>query len=206
MRASEPPATSEFALLVSDFENRSGLQGVDHEVKQGLSRSTLVFQLAHPTERFYRILEVLVCDREWGEESTATIQKRTPSNRLSCPEAKYLIRTLSESLNISRLSFKEDFFSRYTRSVSNAESQIVASANHIVYGRRGAGKSSLLLYALRTREGSNQPSAWLDMQVFQNRADTGVFTTVLHSIVEQLKPLLGGSPQICGHRIPARRA
>jgi hypothetical protein len=116
----------------------------------------------------------------------STIKKRTPNNRLQSPEGRYFLRILSESLNINRRSFKDDFFARYTKSVSNAEAQITAAANHIVFGRRGAGKSSLLLYAMRTREKQGQPSVWLDMQVYQKRSDNHVVLDVFAEILNQL--------------------
>ena len=93
------------------------------------------------------------------------------------------LRTLSESLNINRHSFKDDFFSRYTKSVFGAEEQIAAAANHIVYGRRGAGKSSLLLYALRIRENRGEPSLWVDMQQYANRRDLSVVAHLLFGML-----------------------
>jgi hypothetical protein len=103
------------------------------------------------------------------------------------------LQTLSESLNISRLSFKEDFFARYTTSVSNAESQIKAAANHIVFGRRGAGKSSLLLYALRSRDIESEPSAWVDMQVYERRNDNRVVLDIMNEVLHQLEGVVSRS-------------
>ena len=76
---------------------------------------------------------------------------------------------------------------RYTKSVFGAEEQITASANHIVFGRRGAGKSSLLLYAPHTREQLKRPSVWIDMQVYAQRSDTGVIVDLLKEVVLQAK-------------------
>jgi hypothetical protein len=177
----------EVKAVLQKFETRSGLEGVEYEVKHGPARETLVLRLANPTERFYKILQDAKATVSDDLAPTFTIQKRTPTNRLQSPEAKYLLRTLAESLNISRFSFKEDFFARYTKSVSNAEAQITAAANHIVYGRRGAGKSSLLLYAMRRREAENRPTAWIDMQVYEKRRDNRVILDVISEIVSQLR-------------------
>lgn len=99
----------------------------------------LIFRVANPTERFYKLLQEINPTVSAGNGPTiiSTVKKRTPNNRLQSPEARYFLRILSESLNISRASFKDDFFARYTKSVSNAEAQITAAANHIVFGRRG---------------------------------------------------------------------
>lgn len=177
--------------VVQQFEARSGLQGVDYEVKPRLDGHALIFRVANPTERFYKLLQEINPTVSAGNGPTiiSTVKKRTPSNRLQSPEARYFLRILSESLNINRGSFKDDFFARYTKSVSNAEAQITAAANHIVFGRRGAGKSSLLLYAMRTRERESQPSVWLDMQVYQKRADNRVVLDVFSEILRQLTDL-----------------
>ncbi len=179
--------------IVHEFESRSGLQGVDYEVKERPDGQALIFQVANPTERFYKLLQEIGPTFTQGlfPASTviSTVQKRTPSNPLQSPEARYFLRILSESLNINRFSFKDDFFARYTKSVSNAEAQITASANHIVYGRRGAGKSSLLLYAMRTRERDGQPSVWLDMQVYEKRKDNRVVLDVFAEILRQLSEM-----------------
>ena len=153
----------------------------------------LIFRVANPTDRFYRLLQEVSPTFAEGLfpclDGDINRAKRTPSNRLQSPEARYFLRILSESLNINRSSFKDDFFARYTKSVSNAEAQITASANHIVYGRRGAGKSSLLLYAMRTRERERLPSVWLDMQVYEKRSDNRVVLDVLSEILEQVSNL-----------------
>jgi hypothetical protein len=174
--------------VVQQFEARSGLQGVDYDVKPRPDGHALIFRLANPTERFYKLLQEInpTISAENGPAIISTVQKRTPTNRLQSPEGRYFLRILSESLNINRGSFKDDFFARYTKSVSNAEAQITAAANHIVFGRRGAGKSSLLLYAMRMRERETQPSVWLDMQVYQKRADNRLALDVFSDILRQL--------------------
>jgi hypothetical protein len=179
--------------VLTSFKRRSGFTGVEYEVKQRADSQALVLQMANPTDRFFRVL--LEARSEVGRDDgpTVTIKQRTPRNRLQSPEARYFLQTLSESLNISRFSFKEDFFARYTKSVSNAEAQITAAANHIVFGRRGAGKSSLLLYALRSRDADSQASAWIDMQIYESRDDKRVVLDILIDVLQQLEPSLSSS-------------
>ena len=183
----------EVEAVLANFKRRSGFDGVDYEIKQRSESQALVLQMANPTERFFRVLQEARSELANQNGPTVTIEKRTPRSRLQSSEAKYFLRTLSESLNVSRMSFKEDFFARYTKSVSNAEAQITAAANHIVFGRRGAGKSSLLLYALRTRNWSTEPSAWVDMQVYESRNDNRVVLDILIVVLDQLKEFMGRS-------------
>jgi hypothetical protein len=183
----------EVEAVLTNFRRRSGFDGVEYEVKQRGDTQALVLQMANPTERFFRVLLEAKSDIARDDAPTVTIQERTPRNRLQSAEAKYFLQTLSESLNISRFSFREDFFARYTKSVSNAEAQITAAANHIVFGRRGAGKSSLLLYALRSRDTETQPSAWIDMQVYESRNDNRVVLDILIDVLQQLEAFMARS-------------
>jgi len=183
----------EVEAILATFKRRSGFDGVEYDVKPRGDTQAVVLQMANPTERFFRVLQEAKSEVDRDDAPTVTIQKRIPRNRLQSPEAKYLLQTLSESLNISRFSFKEDFFARYTKSVSNAEAQITAAANHIVFGRRGAGKSSLLLYALRSRDAEAQPSAWIDMQVYESRNDNRVVLDILIDVLQQLQGFIGSS-------------
>lgn len=180
--------------VLQEFEKRSGLEGVEYEVKPALIGQVLILKMANPTERYYGILEGARSQVSEDDGPMSTIRRRTPTNRLQSPEAKYLLRTLAESLTISPQSFKEDFFARYTKSVSNAEAQVTALANHIVYGRRGAGKSSLLLYAMRSREERKLPSAWANMQIYEKRRDVKVVVEVILEILEQLRDSLALVP------------
>jgi Cdc6-like AAA superfamily ATPase len=193
MNHTAPEADSDIKQIIADFQSRTGLRDVDYEVKQRSDGQLLILKMANPTDRFYRSLTNIVEEKGFEQIPTPTIKVRAPANRLQSPEAKYFLRMLAESLNINRFSFRDEFFERYTNSVSNAEAQITAAANHIVYGRRGAGKSSLLLYAMRRRELERLQSAWIDMQTYQQRRDSKVVLEILADVMNQLKAALAVS-------------
>lgn len=186
---------SEDALIKriqNTFEQKSGLVGIVGEIREREGGSVLVLKVANPTDRLFKILEDARASVSAEAEKVpmATLVTKKRGNLLQEAEGKLLLRTLSESLNINRYSFKDDFLSRYTKSVFGAEEQIAASANHVVYGRRGAGKSMLLLYALHNRKSAGMPSVWVDMQVFARRDDEAVIANVLRDIFEQTAEIL----------------
>jgi hypothetical protein len=191
--------------LLTEFEDRSGLTGIDYDVIARPTGKALVLEMAHPTDRYFRVLQE--AQDKLGDDTapTSTIRKRSASNRLQSPEAKYFLRTLSESLNINRFSFKEDFFARYTKSVSNAESLITAAANHIVLGRRGSGKSSLLLFALRVRDREKRRSAWVDMQAYERRKDARLAVDIITEIIRQFGSMIDQSPLYGAVQVMLRR-
>lgn len=150
----------------------------------------LIIQFASPTEQHYRIHNSLVSalpeDNPFKERSTVQARRTSPKNRLLLPETQMLKRVIGESLTIDRNSFNEDFFSRYTASVTALEQQITTNANYVIYGRRGAGKSSLLAYAMHSTIGNGSPYSWVAMQTFAKRSDHQVIAAVIAAILYDL--------------------
>ena len=175
------------------FEVKSGLTGIQTELRERGGNGVLLLKVANPTERLFEILEQVRSDLSAGniEAPLVTLIKKRAKNLLLGAEGRLLLKTLSESLNINRYSFGTDFLARYTKSVSGSEDQVIAAANHIVFGRRGAGKSILLLYSLHSRTNLSLPSVWVDMQVYARRDDVGVISDVLCEVLRQISPFVG---------------
>ena len=180
--------------IYNQFVDNSGLTGIEFETKKRGDDEVLVIHLAHPTERLFKILQNAIdsIPEEQKENTLATLKKKSKPNILQSPEGKLLLRTLSESLNINQQSFSKE---RYIKSVFNAEEQIKASGNHIVFGRRGAGKSSLLLYAMNARIESNFPCIWVNMQVYANNTENSVIVEILHDILDQSKGIISNDSE-----------
>jgi len=176
--------------LVSEFERKSGLKNVRHTLVEKPIRSVLFLHVANPTDRYYEILESVVTSSDIEDHLAVSIKASSAENLIDAAEGQYLLRILSEIQNVNRYTFEHDFFQRYTMSVSGAEAQIVANSNHVVWGRRGAGKSMLLLYAWHTRRHDGVPSVWIDMQVYSSRSDVNLIADVLAEIIEQSGALL----------------
>ena len=126
-------------------------------------------------------------ENPYKEKTTIVKRPRNPNNYLKLPETQFLRTVLSESLTANQHSFPDDFFSRYIKSVSGDEEQIIGQSNHIVYGRRGSGKSSLLAYLMHNLRHSKSPYAWVDIQTYSGRRDIGAIAEIFIDIIEQLK-------------------
>jgi Cdc6-like AAA superfamily ATPase len=175
--------------VMDAFKRQSRLSSVDFDIRE--HTNYLLLYLANPTNRFFRILNQTLdsIPEENPYQQHTTIKKRpkSPSERLLLSEVQLLRTVLSESLTVTLHSFEDDFFSRYTVSVFGAEAQIKSHGNHIVYGRRGAGKSSLLAFFMHCLRQEKKPYAWVAMQTYNNREDIHVVTDVLMEVVEQLQ-------------------
>lgn len=102
------------------FEEVSGLVNVPYEVKKTVDGPVLVIMVSHVPKRLYSLLNAVISEiipDQVDGGAIATISKLPKSNVLDGAEAKLLIKTLSETQNVSRHSFPDDFFERYTYSV-----------------------------------------------------------------------------------------
>ena len=185
--------------IVNVFEHKSGLSGLKTEVKLRTGSTVCKIFVANPTDRLFEILEESMEEvkRKFDidEQLVVTLKKDSAGNLLARAEGQAFVRGLVETLNVNRYSFERDFMARYTPSVAGAESQITASANHVVYGRRGAGKSMLLLYALHMRSEEKRPSVWIDIQVYSHREDDGAIADIFVDLLEQAASLAKDSEQ-----------
>lgn len=167
----------------------SRLRGIelDHYIKNRPDGDYLVFEIAKPNSNFFSILsdidQKLEADHPFKERIVLQERKKRPSDVFEMPEIKFLRRELTQSLTVHRNTFKEDFFNRYTNSVQNYEGDILGNANFIVYGRRGAGKSSLLAYAMHRLIDLDRPIVWIAMQTFSARADIQAIFSILAEIL-----------------------
>lgn len=188
--AIDPSLRRQVEEMLTAYSSHFGGIRPDWYLKDRPDGPYLIIQFANPTEQHYRIHNSLVSalpeDNPLKERSTVQARRTSPKNRLLLPETQMLKRVISDSLTIDRNSFNDDFFSRYTASVTALEQQITTNANYVIYGRRGAGKSSLLAYAMHSAISVRAPYSWVPMQTFARRNDHQVVPAVIAAILHDL--------------------
>lgn len=161
------------------------------QVKKRPDGNYLIFEMSYPTDRFFAALEEvnreLDEDHPFRDRLSIHTRNKQPTNRLETPETQLFRREISESLTVDSNTFGENFLKRYTPSVTNHEEQIVSKGNFLVYGRRGAGKSSLLAYDLHHLKDGSDPFAWIAMQTYSRRADLQAVASVFAEIFRELR-------------------
>ncbi|MFZ6642929.1 hypothetical protein ACO0LL_24635 [Undibacterium sp. TC4M20W] len=182
--------------VIDKFTLRLGGIRPSYQIKSRPDGEFLVFEFAHENTRFYKILEDIerTLDEDHLFYGRCVISNRLskPKDVLVIPETKLLQKAISESLTIDKHSFGDAFFDRYTASVTNFEQEIISSANHIVYGRRGAGKSSLLAYAMHKLDAKKFPYSWVAMQTYSSRKDEDVICDILIDILSNIENISQG--------------
>jgi len=175
--------------VLKDFQTKSGIRGLNFDLQERSDGYLMNIFLGNPNNRFYEILRSIT--ENLGDEdplqARINLKKTTRNPWTRSPESNFLRREISDTLNIDRNVDTADFSYRYIDSVSGAEEQIDSAGNHIVYGRRGAGKSSLLVYAMGNLHKKGHPSIWMSMQAYRGRGDWEVIVDVCEEIIEQVR-------------------
>jgi Cdc6-like AAA superfamily ATPase len=189
---------TELLQIKGNFEVSSGLTGLGHEFKSTSSGKAIVVFVSSPSERLFELLSEATKSvvGDFDDGIVATLKQVSRERIVEGPEVRLLLKLLSESQTVHRHSFGDALLSRYTTTVSGAEQQVVSKANHIVFGRRGAGKSMLLLYSLTLREKEDLPSVWLDFQAYSKRRDDEAIGDVLCDLVGELEAKFGQSNRL----------
>lgn len=187
---SDTGARESLGEVLDAYAKRLGGTKPSHYVKERPDGPYLIIEFAKPSNRQFRVHNEIVSklsdDNIFKERSTVQRRSAAPKERLRLPETQLLRNAIAENLTIDQHSFEKGFFERYTTSVSGFEQQITANANYAVYGRRGAGKSSLLAYAMHISKRNGGVHSWVAMQTYANRSDESVVPTVISAILYEL--------------------
>lgn len=95
------------------------------------------------------------------------------------PRATELIRLISAR---SRVSEVQPSLS-YIRDVRASISAVTAGRHHLVFGRRGAGKTALLVEAKSQVDREGALSCWVNLQTYRNEPADRVFLYILEEIL-----------------------
>lgn len=185
--------------VVDAVTRQLGGIALDWSIKRRPDGEYLIFDSAAPSAKIIHAInsvnDNLTDSHPLKEKLIAGKRKTKPASRLSLPETKLFRREISESLTVDKNTFGSEFLERYTPSVSNFEEIVVSNANCVIYGRRGAGKSSLLGYAMHQLRSTEGAYAWVALQTYNGRKDFHAIPSILTELVLQIK-VIGGNVEI----------
>ena len=106
---------------------------------------------------------------------------------LSSREVELLRSLISRSLRVTRDKAAEGPIVQFVPFGGGEEHRAIQPTNHAILGRRGVGKSSLILLAYHRIVRDGNIPVWLDLQAYSGRNDVGVILEVLReTIVESI--------------------
>ena len=149
----------------------------------------LAIQVGRVNEIYASAVERLKSDPQlftsFGER--IFLREARPEAWLVSQECQILQQLISESLTVGRSTLESDFHEKFIPFLGGEERRIYGEANHVVFGRRGAGKSSLVLYACHQARKASFPFHWIAIQQYRRRQDLQVIPQVLAELVEALR-------------------
>ncbi len=102
---------------------------------------------------------------------------------------------ITRSLRVTSDQLSEDLVIQFVPFRAREEQTITQPANHAILGRRGVGKSSLVLLGVRRLLASGHHPVWLDMQPYRGRADVRSIAEILREILQLARHGLKGTNQ-----------
>lgn len=175
--------------FVERFAASCGIRTPAYELVDKAGESYLAIHVGKITEFYAQKLSELRSTLGLDNEfSTRVFLKQSrPVSWLQSSETQILQRLLAESLTVGRSSLKSPFFRRSAFVVGGEEQRVYSETNHVIFGRRGAGKSSLVLFACNRAQRDGTPYAWLTLQQYRGRHDLLVIPQVLYELVDAIE-------------------
>lgn len=126
------------------------------------------------------------CD---GESLVETIiDKSNMFASLNVPEMTRLVTSVEEATR----STKEGVL-YFVEPAGGSLARVVSRRHHIIFGRRGSGKSSLLRKAAADLTVDRAPIAWVDLEPFKGHSYPDLLLSVLIATLEAFKDWLDGA-------------
>ncbi len=116
---------------------------------------------------------------------------QTVSNAILSPEVEALRALIGRSLVVSPATAKAGKHIHFAPFAGQHDLELVQRANHVIVGRRGVGKSSLILATIQILKRRGDKTSWVDMQRYHRRKD---FSAVAEILSEMLQGFESSSP------------
>lgn len=166
--------------LVLNHFRRAGLEPIAVEVRSFPGETIAIVRVDHDYERAIKIAKELDKQIENGfvsvreaSKSTASIQQQPVS---SVHDER--IPQLIELLNARARTSESQPSLRYVPDVAERINLAVAPRHHLIFGRRGVGKTALLLEAKRLVEQQGAYTLWVNMHSLRALDKERAFLTV----------------------------
>lgn len=182
--------------LVDDELSQAGIQPVSVQVRTFPGEVIAIIEVDRDYELALKVASLLDEKIENGFV-TVRLVKSAPPKRASGKQVKNvhdervasLMRLLTER---SRTSESQPSL-RYIQDVGERLSLAVSPRHHLVFGRRGVGKTALLLEAKRVLEAEGVHVLWVNMQPLRSLSAVHAFLTVALRICDLLLGLYDAS-------------
>jgi len=168
------------------FLELTGLSDVDlHQEIAGLE-VFLRFKVGQDAPLYRQAIAII--DRELGQDhefhGRLSLKVSKEKYALFSRETDLLRSLITRSLRVTSGQLSGDLIVEFVPFRGREEQIITQPANHVILGRRGVGKSSLILLGVRRLWGSRNLPIWVDLQPYRGRRDPACVVEVLYELAQ----------------------
>lgn len=186
MSAEQPSSDWTLEQIREKFLDLTGLADIDIDTERLGHDHFVRFLVGQDAPLYRRALEII--DRELSTKSSfhgrLTLKPTKEKFTLASNEADLLRSLITRSLRVTSGKLSEDLTVEFVSFRGREEQTISQPANHVILGRRGVGKSSLILLGVKKLSASGHLPVWLDLQPYRGRTDPGCVVEVLREILQ----------------------
>lgn len=196
-----PTTTDE---IRSKFCKLTGLSQVEIEEEQIGPETFLRFRVGQNAPLYKQALAII--SREMSPESDfhgrLTLNVVREKYSLKSRETDLLRSLIARSLTVTSDQASKELTIEFVPFRGGEEQTITQATNHVILGRRGVGKSSLILLGVRTLRSYGEVPVWIDLEPYRGRRDPACVVEILREVfklaVERYSGLSGSS---VGHEL-----
>jgi hypothetical protein len=170
------------------FLRASGLSRIEISVEPSGPETFLKFHVGRKApfylETLYQVNQALVDDHPFRGSLLLKVAPTQPF--FDSPEAELLRILISRSLVVNRQTANTLRHVEFAPFRHGEDALAIQPANHLIVGRRGVGKSTLILNAINRLKKQNDLPIWLELRRYHGRADTAAIAEVLSDFVREL--------------------
>lgn len=183
--------------IVEGFAHACHITPPEYDIVDKAGEKYLAIAVGQANEIYVKRLEEIMSslDDDHPFSRHVFLRPRTPESWLKSNETQLLEKLISESLTVGQSTLDSEYHKEFIPFLGGEERQIFSDANHVVFGRRGAGKSSLVLYACNNARREGIPFVWIALQQYRGRDDLLVIPQVLYEFVERIAEYESAEPE-----------
>lgn len=189
---------SEAAAVREAFLVRTGLSDVKLFEEPAGPELFLRFRVTRDAPLYRRVLaqidETLPDDHPYHGRLSLDVQKT--ADTLNSPEVELLRSLITRSLRVTTELADTGAIVEFMPFRGGQHNRVVQPANHAILGRRGVGKSSLILMAFKKLRERGDLPVWIDLEPYAGRVDSEAAAGIAVEILRDLRASAQARPQI----------
>lgn len=187
----------EIETVRETFLARTGLSSVEVSEEIAGPETFLRFRVCKDAPLYRRVLaqidEGLPDEHPFHGRLSLDVQKT--ADTLNSPEVELLRSLITQSLRVTTELAESGAIVEFMPFRGGQHNRVVQPANHAILGRRGVGKSSLILMAFKKVRGRGDFPVWIDLEPYAGRSDGQAGADISLEVLRDLKASAESRPE-----------